>query len=89
MADRRCRLTMADGSTLTLWLPDFQVEAISDPNLPEGVALSKALGVVSIEVDVPGDDEPPKPIWKQRSNAASAANGRMMAHPGKGTTFSD
>jgi len=64
MADRRCRLTKSDGSTITLWLPDLQVEAMADPDSREGAAISEAIGVVSIEVDVPGDDDPPKPIWE-------------------------
>ena len=64
MADRRCRLTKTDGTTVIVWLPDFQVEAMADPESPEGAAISETLGIVSIEVDVPGDDEPPKPIWE-------------------------
>ena len=56
MADRRCRLTKTDGTTVTVWLPDFQVEAMADPESPEGAAISETLGIVSIEVDVPGDE---------------------------------
>ena len=63
MPDIRCRLTKKDGSTVTVWLPGFQVEAMADPDSPEGVAISEALGVVSIEVDVPGDDKPPMLRW--------------------------
>ena len=59
MPDIRCRLTKKDGTTVTVWLPDFQVEVMADPDSPEGAAISEALGVVSIEVNVPGDDEPP------------------------------
>ena len=62
MADRRCRLTKTDGSTVTMWLPDLQVEAMTNPDSPEGRAISEMIGVVSIEVDIPGDDEPPKAI---------------------------
>ena len=64
MTDRRCRLTKTDGSTVTLWLPDLQVEAMVDPNSREGAIISEAIDVVSIEVDVPGDDDPPKPNWE-------------------------
>ena len=58
MPDIRCRLTKKDGTTVTLWLPDLQAEAMADPDSPEGAVIAEALGVVSIEVDVPDDDQP-------------------------------
>ena len=61
MPDIRCRLTKKDGTTVTLWLPELQVEAMADPGSPEGAAAAEALGVVSIEIDVPGDDGPTEP----------------------------
>ena len=64
MPDRRCRLTKTDGTTITIWLPERQVEVMADPDSPVGAAISEALGVVSIEVDVPGDDQPPKPRFR-------------------------
>lgn len=60
MPDIRCRLTKKDGTTVTLWLPELQVEAMADPDSPEGAATAEALGVVSIEVDVPSGDGPPE-----------------------------
>lgn len=59
MPDIRCRLTKKDGTTVTLWLPDLQAKAMADPDSPEGAVIAEALGVVSIEVAVAGDDEPP------------------------------
>jgi len=32
---------------------------MADPDSPEGAVIAEALGVVSIEVAVAGDDEPP------------------------------
>ena len=51
MSDIRCRITKADGTTVTLWLPDKQVEAMADLNTPVGAALAEALGIVAIEID--------------------------------------
>jgi hypothetical protein len=59
MPDIRCRLTKTDGKTVTLWLPDKQVEAMADLSTPVGAALAEALAVVSIEVD--SLDGPPGP----------------------------
>ena len=57
MPDIRCRITKTDGTTITLWLPDKQVEAMADLSTPVGATLAEALGIVSIEVD--SLDEPP------------------------------
>ena len=51
MSDIRCRLTKTDGTTITLWLPDKQVEVMADLETPVGSALAEALGIVSIEID--------------------------------------
>jgi len=51
LPDIRCRITKSDGTTVTLWLPDKQVEATADLNTPVGAALAEALGIVSIEID--------------------------------------
>lgn len=64
MPDIRCRLTKKDGSTVTVWLPDFQVKVMADPDSPEGAAISEAFGFVSIEVNVSDDDVPPTPRFK-------------------------
>jgi hypothetical protein len=53
MSDIRCRLTKTDGTTITLWLPDKQVEAMADLNTPVGATLAEALGIVSIEIVSP------------------------------------
>ena len=53
MSDIRCRLTKTDGTTITLWLPDTQVEAMADLNTPVGATLAEALGIVSIEMVSP------------------------------------
>jgi len=50
MSDVRCRITKTDGTTVTLWLPDKQVEAMADLETPVGSAPAEALGIVSIEV---------------------------------------
>ena len=57
MPDIRCRITKTDGTTITLWLPDKQVEAMADLSTPVGATLAEALDIVSIEVD--SLDEPP------------------------------
>ncbi len=49
MSDIRCRITKTYGTTVTLWLPDKQVEAMADLNTPVGAALAVALGIVSID----------------------------------------
>ena len=59
MPDIRCRITKTDGTTITLWLPDKQVEAMADLSTPVGATLAEALGIVSIEVD--SLDGPPGP----------------------------
>jgi hypothetical protein len=51
MSDICCRITKTDGTTVTLWLPDKQVEAMADLGTPVGAALAEALGIVSIEID--------------------------------------
>jgi hypothetical protein len=53
MSDIRCRITKTDGSSVTLWLPDKQVEAMADLGTPVGAALAEALGIVSLEIDSP------------------------------------
>jgi hypothetical protein len=53
MFDIRCRLTKTDGTTIVLWLPNKQVEAMADLNTPVGATLAKALGIVSIEIISP------------------------------------
>jgi hypothetical protein len=50
MSDILCRITKTDGTTVTLWLPDKQVEAMADLNTPVGSTLAEALGIVSIEI---------------------------------------
>jgi len=41
-------LTKTDGTTVTVWLPDFQVEAMADPESPEGAEIAATLGIVPI-----------------------------------------
>jgi hypothetical protein len=53
MSDIRCRITKTDGTTVTLWLPDKQVEAMADLGTPVGAALAEALGIVSLEIASP------------------------------------
>src|SRR5262245_15419630 len=55
MSDIRCRITKKDGTTITLWLPDKQVEAMADLSTPVGATLAEALGIVSIEIDSPDE----------------------------------
>jgi hypothetical protein len=53
MSDIRCRITKTDGTTVTLWLPDKQVEAMADLGTPVGAALAEALSIVSLEIVSP------------------------------------
>ena len=53
MSDIRCRITKTDGTTITLWLPDKQVDAVADLGTPVGAALAEALGIVSLEIVSP------------------------------------
>ena len=58
MPDIRCRITKTDGTTITLWLPDKQVEAMADLSTLVGATLAEALGIVSLQIDSP--EEPPE-----------------------------
>jgi hypothetical protein len=51
MSDIRCRITKTDGTTVTRWLTDKQVEAMADLKIPVGATLAEALGIVAIEID--------------------------------------